>query len=360
MKEQELDRLMEQNRTSGAERAAEEKFQKKVRKSMNRALYSRIFAALLVVLLVGTAALFGLSEAVSAIFYDPGRESGFLEDDMEGSEFTLLLEETIAMYYPGMRCIVLGDGAAATGFSGYDVDVRMESTFDYLMVGGAPTNTFHIGFSKLDTGLAPFYIYVNEFIEPEDANGAEDALSPELLRKDVEALPESAQLDASISFDTYLTSDQVARLMKHYPDAYVQWAALKGHGPRYFPQVAGGMNLHAYGRFQFAPEVQERYKGYYLPADQKEITGEALEQSLIARLRLLADNPDFVRMMESQFKDQISVDMVEERLALAEQGWSCYGLRMEVGRQDLLAMMEELPIAQITVNDVKLSRFQRS
>ena len=360
MKEQDLDRLMEQERPDGEDRAAEEKFQKKVRKTIKRTMYSHIFISLLVVILAGTAVFFGLSAAVSAIFYDPGKETGLLEDDMEGSEFTLLLEETIAMYYPGMRCMVLGDGAVSTGFSGYDVDVLMESAFDRLMLGGPPTNTFHIGFSKLDTDMAPFYTYVDEFIKPEDQNGEEAVFSPEGVREDVEALPESAQLDVSISFDTYLTSDQVAQLMKQYPDVFFQWVALKGHSPRYFPQVAGGMNLHTYSGFRFAPAFQERYEGYYLPLDQQEITGEDLERSLIARLRLLADNPDFVRMMESKFKDHISIDMVEERLALAEQEWSCYGLRMEVGRQELLDMMDELPITRVMVNDVKLSRLQRS
>lgn len=361
MKEQDLDRLLEQERPDGAEQEAEKNFQKKVRKTMNRVLYHRIFVTLLVIALAGTAVLFGLSAAMNAMFYDPGDESGFLEDDLEGSEFQLLLEETYAMYYPGQRCMVRRNGNGkcytSTGFAGYDMDVQIESAFDKLLVGGPSTDTFHIRFSRLDTGMAPLYIYLDEFIRPENRDG----IRPEQVREDVEALPDSALLDVSISLEDYLTAEQTAQLLHEYPDVFFQWAALKDHESHYCSQIAGGMNLNTYGRFRFAPEVRERYAGYYLPAAQKEITGKDLEQSLLARLRLLADHPDFVRMMENRLHTQISVEMVEERLALAERdGWSCYGLRMEVSRKDLLDMMDRLPITQIMVNDVKLSRFQRS
>lgn len=276
----------------------------------------------------------------------------------------MLLEDTLSMYFPGMWCMVQsGDNwnsFTPTGFSGYDVDVLMKGPFDPLVLGGPPTHTFHIGMSKLDTGTALFSMNGNEFVPPETPDKLMEFYSPKEIRKELADLPASARLDVSLSLETYLTADQVAQLMKDYPDASFEWVALKGQEAGYYVGVAGGMNLYTTGWDAFSgPQAQERYAGYYLPP-QEEVTGKALEQSLIARLRLLSDHPDFLRMMESRFQHIISPELVEERLARAEQEWSCYGILLTVGRDDLTRMLDQLPVTQAVVNDVRVSRFQKN
>lgn len=363
MNEQELDRLLEQECASGEDPGAERSFQKKVKRAMNRTLYRRIFASLLVVALAGAGLWFGTSAAINAIFYDPGDEPAFLEDDRPNQEFGMLFESVFNMYFPGTRCIVVGnrdmDSFTPTGFSGYDVDVTLEGAFDRLHVGGQATHTFHIRRSRLDGGAASLSFLVNEFLDPERQADSEVVCTTQELRAELEDLPASARLDVSLSFGTYQTADQVAQLIRDYPDASVQWAALKGQESGYYIGLAGGMNLEEYCCRSFREPQAQRYEGYYLPVEGS-ITGADLERCLIAQLRLLADHPDFLRMMESLFPHQISPEIIQERLDRAEQEWSCYGLRLMVGQKDLLRLLDEQPVTQAVVQDVRVSRFQRS
>lgn len=112
-------------------------------------------------------------------------------------------------------------------------------------------------------------------------------------------------------------------------------------------------------KYGFSPQAQECYLSYYLP-ERSQLLGTDLEKCLCSRLQLLADRGDFVHMMESRFQHQISVPEVNRRLEASRREWACYGLRLVAGREDLERLMEQLPVSQVVVNDVKVSRFQKS
>lgn len=362
MKEQELDRLLERQ-TVSEQPSQEKNFHKKIRKTINRTLYTRIFAALLVVALVGTVGGFAVSAGMNALFYDPGREPEFLvSDDRDDVEFKLLLEDALAMYFPGLRCYVLSGGKTASytadGFARYDVDVLLGKPFDPMVMCEPPTHTFRIERSKLDTGFAPFHFSVNEFLQPDSKPDPLSIIPLETIREEVQGLPASAILDISLSFEEYLTSDEVAQLMRTFPEVDFQWAALKGQATSLYTGVAGGMPLSGLYREQFTPQAEERYPNYYLPVND-EITGEQLEENLCSRLKLLVDHPDFTDLLATQFGDTISRPKLQQRLERAEEEWACYGLRLIVRQQDLQMLLDQLPVSQAWINDVKVSRFQK-
>lgn len=363
MKEQDLDRLLNQQKADETINQSAQAFQKRVRRAMNRTMYGRILWVLVIVVLLGTGICYGISAVMDAVNYDPGREIGMM-DDPEGRhrEFSFLLEETINMYYPGMRCIVPynedGDSFTAKGFGRYDVDVSLMRAFDPIILPGAPTDTFRIRMSKLDTGYAPLSVRVNEFVAPDWDVGETEGLSPEQFRQELEKLPDSAWLDVSVSLGTYLGANEVAQLMRSFSQAQFQWLALKGQEAPYYGGAAGGMHLYGVFGDGFSRESQERYPGYFLP-QPSEITGADLEQCLRSRLQLLLDHKDFVKLMSSSFTNQISQQLLEGRLENAKNEWACYGIRLMVGREDLEKLSEQMQISQIVINDVKVSRFHR-
>lgn len=361
MNEKELEQLLAQQKTATDSPALEERFQKKVRRSMNYTIYTRVTAVVLALAVLVCGLYFGTSKVMDLIFYDPGREQQFLEKDTrKGMEFNLLLEDTISTYFPGKSCFVLGE-YEHNGFSRYDVDLLMADVFLPYALSGPATDHFSIAHSQLDTGHSTMAIHAMEFLDPSypysiDPHRA-NAIEPlEPIQEELQKLPPSAYLDVSISFADSLTADQTAALIEAHPEITFRWLALEGQNVSIYEFAAGGMFLDYMEREKFTEEAEARYPDYYLP---QTITGESLENCLISRLQLLIDHPDFVSLMETQLGDQISMSMLQQRLANAQETWACYGMRLMATPEDIYALMEQLEITQIRINDVKVSMYQK-
>lgn len=371
MKEQDLDRLLNQQIDDEAADGSEQAFQKKVRRAMNRTMYGRILCVLLVVALLGTGLYFGASAAVNMLYYRPGQEVGLMvESSEEGMDFAFLLEQAINMNYPGIRCrgVRNEDGSYYTskGFGRYDVDVSLTNTFDSIGLPCPPTHSFHINLSKL-TGSAmqnaayvPLSRVVDEFAAPDSDHEILNQYTTQSVKEELEKLPESTQLDVSVSLASYLSADEVAELMHTYPGVQFQWLALKGQETTRVGGVAGGMYLYSIYGDQFSEEAAKRYSGYFLP-NPDEITGADLEQCLQSRLQLMLDHPDFLKVMSSnaELDYLFSQQVMKQRFENAQNEWACYGMRLTIGRQDLEKLMQQLPMTQVVVNDVKLSAYQK-
>lgn len=369
MKEQDLERLINQQAEEQAGDLSEQKFQKKVRRAMNRTMYTRILSVLAAVVLVGVLAVSGTSAAMNLLCYRPGQEDSFMDESYgKGAEFAFLLEETVNMNYPGMRCRVIpgddGDYYTARGFGRYDVDVSLTNTFDSVALPCPPTHSFHIGMSEmtgpimLNTGFAPFVRLVDEFAEPGSDHTSLSENTPQSVKEELAKLPDSAQLDVSVSFESYLSADEVADLMHTHPGVQFQWLALKGQEQSVINGIAGGMFLYSIYGDMFNEEAAQRYPGYFLP-NPDEITGADLEQCLRSRLQLQVDHPEFAKLMSSNLKELLDNNLLRQRLENAQKEWACFGMRLMMGKEDLQQMMEKLPMTQIVVNDVKVSRYQK-
>lgn len=361
MTEKDLDKLLEQQRAAAVPIASERKFQQKVRWAMNRTLYTRIVAAVLALALLAVGLFLGTSKTIDWVFYDPGKEPSFLEQDSRaGVDFTLLLEDTISTYFPGKYCWVLGE-YERSGFSRYGVDLLITDSYGPKVLAGPATDHFDIAFSKLDMGNASLNIRAMEFVDPATYNtmGSQQAamLTPlEPVREELQKLPQSAYLDVSMSFSASLTSSQVAELISAYPDVHFRWLALEDQNVTKYEFAAGGMFLDHIRGEQFTAEAAKKYPDYFLP---QHITGESLERCLSSRLQLLIDHPDFVDLMETQFGDMISRDMLQKRLANAQEKWACYGMRLTAEPEVIAELMEKLDATQVQINDVKVSRYEK-
>ena len=361
MNEQDLDKILEEQRERTHMDASEQQFQKKIRRAMSHSLYSRIMASILLFVLLAGGICFGTSKAMDLMFYAPQKEAPFLEPGgRQGAEFALLLEDTISTYFPGKYCLTV-DGYERQGFGRYGIDLQITDIYGPRTLPGPVTDHFSIRFSKLDVGHPPLFILAREFLDPEYpyaiAPDESSSITPiSTIRRELADLPRSAYLDVSLSSASSLTSDEMADLIRAYPDVHFRWLALEGQNTTKYKFAAGGMFLDHVFEEDLTEEAESLYPDYFLPS---EITGADLEQCLISRLQLLVDHPEFVALMESKFGDLISMPMLRERLANAKENWACYGMRVAAGPEDIEALMDELSATQAVINDVKVSSYQK-
>lgn len=360
MNEQDLNRLLQSQNETDLEAESEKQFQQKVRRTMHRSFYGRVLGTVLLIALLTAGLLFGASKAADLICYDPGTEPAFLEDDSwDSGAFTLLLEDTICTYFPGTYCWML-EPPQSRGFGRYSADLLLSDPYGIHFLAGPATAQFRIGGSRLDPGHAPLFTQSMEFLDPSvpcTIPGGPEGLFPSMdsIRQELRDLPRSAQLDVSISFPVSLSSDQAAQLINTAP-VRVRWLALEGQNTSLYSQSAGGMFLDHMRGNKLTPEAAARYPDYFLSED---LTGQQLERCLQSRLQLLLDHPKFVALMETGFGDLISMPRLEERLAHAQEGWACYGMRLVGSPAEVEALLEEYAVEYARINDVKLSRFEQ-
>ena len=361
MNEKELEQLLAQQAPATPPPAQEMQFQKRVRRAMNRTLCTRVAAVVLALAVLVCGLYFGVSQAMNLVFYDPGREPAFLEpDERQGTEFNLLLEDTIAMLFPGKTCLVQGS-CEPEGFGRYGVDLQMTDVFAPRYFNGVTTDHFRIVRSQLDTGNSMLPVFGMEFwdpsfpytVEPEESNVL-TPLAP--VETELRQLPPTSYLDVSISFAESLSAEEVAALIAAYPEVDFRWLALEGQNLTLYQQASGGMFLQHMTKEAFTEEALAAYPDYYLP---QTITGESLQNCLTSRLQLLLDHPDFVALLETRLGDLISLPILQQRLANAQEHWACYGARLHARPADILSLMEQLQATQVRIHDVKLSRYQR-
>ena len=356
MNEQDLNRLLDGSPEIQADRA----FQEKVKKEMRRTLIRRTVITLLIILLAGTILFFSTSALLNCICYDPADENGTFLLSCTGGvqhEFHVLLEDAVAILCPGTRLQVL-DRPEATGFGHYELAVQTENAFLHTMQGALARYTFRLSPAGLDTDHAPLVCIANCFANPTAPDRVPAGIGTEALMPELQKLPQSARLDIALSLESALTAQQTADLMRAYPDITFHFLALNGQEAAFYPGVSGGLPLDSFRSEVFTQEAAKKYPNYVLP-EREALTGEVLQQSLCSRLQLLLDHPDFLRLLEPVFPEIATQKNLTGRLEQAKTEFTCYGLWITAGTQDLQKLLQDYPCTQILVNDVKVSRYAR-
>ncbi len=359
MNEQELNRILDQEAQASPVLPAEAP--RAFRRALNRTLIPRILLTLFLAVLALGGLTWGVSAAMDASCYDPGREDLGLkqEEGFPSPDFAALMESSWSLLFPGETAMVTsseGQTFRSLGFGRYAIEMKVQPSFDPLAADNVPTHRFSLKWGKLNCTQGQYAYYLNEFRDPEQPELFYEncAVSPEEVRTELKDLPDSARLDVSISFAQSMDEEETAQLLRDFEKANFYWAALEGHHSRTAPQVAGGMPLFRSGMLRGLDE--SAYPSFTLPGPET-VTGEQLRESLQSRLQLLLDHPDFLKAFSQAF----SLDQreVSERMELAEQEFRCFGLRGGMGKEDLSRLMESREVTAVTVHDVKLSRFSK-
>lgn len=368
MNEQELNNLLKSEAAKNIDTIPMDnsKFQKKLKHTIHRTFYVRTFSVLLVITLLAGILYFGTSALMNMLYYNPEHEKTFLvtEKNEVPREFSLLLTDFINMHFPGTYAYVLPDENFSTytskGFGCYDTRVKLFRSLDSIILNEEAANTFRIKWSKLkvDPGPLPLYHILNEFKNPDPSVTFQPGM-PKLqeMQNEIKMLPDSAWLDVSISFEQYLSSDDIVSLINQYPDSDFNWIALKNQNFSITPQVSYGMGLYTISKDQFTEEAAKKYPFYYF--DKENLNGDMLEKSYQSHLQLMIDHPEFVELMSTLFGDDISVENFQKRLNSAKKDWGAYGVRVNIGKKDLLKLLSSQPVSYLNINNVHISKYEK-
>ncbi len=368
MNEHELNKLLESEvqKNTDLKSVNTKNFQKKLKHSINRTVYTRVFTVLLAISILAVTLYYGSSALISTLFYNPKQEPAFLtkETDEPPREFGLLLTDFINMHFPNVTAYVIHNDNFSPytkkGFGCYDVDVKLFQSLDPIILSDDSANHLRIKWSKLKSVRGPLLLYhsLNEFKNPDPSVGFQPGMpTPETIRNEIEKLPDSAWLDVSLSFEQYLSSDEVATLINECPDSTFKWIALKDQNFSLTPKVAYGMNLYTISKDEFTKQAMDKYPFYYL--DTEKISGKLLETNYQSHLQLMIDHPEFVKLMSTLFGKDITVENFKKRLESTKKEWKAYGVRVDIGKDALLDLMSSQSISYVSINNVHVSKYEK-
>jgi len=179
--------------------------------------------------------------------------------------------------------------------------------------------------------------------------------------EEIEKLPESAVLKASISFPESIPLEETLEFLKVYPDSRFVWIGLDSK-ERFVEGTYDGINLMQVIGYDFNNQVKEKYPSLMLGKDASECTAEELEECYRSRLQILNDNPDFMKLMNSCIGDPVNLEREQELRELRiseieEDGLYSIGVYGYIRKQDFLNMVKDGSVVYADIQDVKLSFF---
>ena len=177
------------------------------------------------------------------------------------------------------------------------------------------------------------------------------------MKKEIESLPDSAYLDISLSFENYISLEDISEIIRKYPNT-VRWIALKNQSFYNVQGIAGGMSTVSHVYWTFTDDAEKEYPMFMLPYDEN-ITANSLREHYLSRLKLLLDHPDFINALSNPFGYIITPNKLKENYEKAQKELLSYGIRVYIDKKDILKLIEEYDVSYININDVKLSRFQK-
>ncbi len=332
--------------------------EKQIKRKMNKSIYSRVVIILLCVSLIGIFLYKGSSKIQEIAHYNPKNESHFLLENQENYEFNVLLSTYVSMNYPGK--IIHVDEVVEKDFGVYEYRGMLQDSFDPLVYGGFDDITLSINASHVQIEYQPtadtyLTTYINQFRNPNPSEEFYEITQLDDIYQDIKDLPDSAYISASISFNDYISLEDVVELIKKYPETSFVWLAIASETQR-SPQVAEGMVLSDSFLWDFNEEALKEYPNFYI-WNKEEITAEALYQKYLSNMKLLLDHPDFLDVMKSLDSYLCPKDRLLERYEEAKNGVQGYGFRVNIGKKDVLKIMEDEDISYVVIHDVKISKW---
>ena len=349
----------------------DEVIEKTLKKSMRKQINGRIYRTLLLILVGTIAFLWGTSLFLDSVFYDPSKRSPYLEDDLEYTEFHLLMDIYVGLNFPGRIYIPIFDAEESKGFGAYEIPAKLHNVGEYLVFDGSATTVFEVKRNRLEMDdvldATNLVIEIDQFINDRNIGESKEYLkdmygiTPEKIEK-IKQLPDSAVIKVMLSFPRTLTMEQTLDFMKNYPESNFWWIGIDTD--EFFVKgVYDGINLQQTMGYGLTKECKEKYPSLMLYEDVRKYTAEELAECYRSRIQILLDNPDFLNMMLRSLGDPINVErkkqVLENRLGEATLGPRSIGVCASVTKQDFLDMIEQGTVKYVNIKDVKVSQWSK-
>jgi len=344
--------------------------EKNLKKTMEKQINKRVFRSVLLIFLGIAGAILIISNLFDQIFYNPEKSSPYLESKLAYSDFNLLMDIYIGLNYPGRVYYPVEEESESSGFGKYLVKAKVQDDFSPLVINGQYNTVFEVKRNKLsiemisdETNLA---VKISEFYNDSKETPSKSYVKgilgiTEEKIEEIEKLPESAVLKASISFPESIPLEETLEFLKVYPDSRFVWIGLDSK-ERFVEGTYDGINLMQVIGYDFNNQVKEKYPSLMLGKDASECTAEELEECYRSRLQILNDNPDFMKLMNSCIGDPVNLEREQELTELRiseieEDGLYSIGVYGYIRKQDFLNMVKDGSVVYADIQDVKLSFF---
>lgn len=317
----------------------EEELKILVQKAINKKLRRYGIAVGASVLAIVLFLMFGLSPIMNKIYYNPAEKLG---------DFSNVIDLPLAVYTE-LHCANKWFNYTNINSEGYG---KYSMKIGYQFAG--EIENFYV---TLDKGKFLGYyndmlkdnLFGNSFTRGTAHNYFEpnDEYDLEELRK----LPDTAVVEAAISFTKDLSLKELQELQDKYKDIFITYVPVKVTNDS--RQIGGYVGFEPYGTgvvFDEKTYDNEKYPLLELANVQDgEITPEQKEIHLKSMLKYMADAEEFNIAINSQF------DYKEALRYIEENGVKTFGLVVKMPVKELLQLRNDGVIENIQVMDAKLS-----
>ncbi len=370
MNEKDLDQLLslEEEWNEQEEVSLAKKMKKKLEKQMNK----RVFLGIILTVAVTGILLFLISCSFDLLFYNPKKPSRYIEDtdldDYVYSDFHFLMDIYTGLTYPGKRYYQVEHLSKSEGFGSYKMYAKIQDAYEPMNIDGRYNTVYQIKRNRFsvepmtEESITSVHLwdFYNDSKADEHNTYIKDHQDMDAERmEEIEKLPESAVLYATVSFDKARSLEDTIAFIRQYPNSDFNWIAMDSD-VQFMVGSFDGIRLDAVITYPLTEEAEEKYPYLTLYDLSEETTAEQLEQCYLSRLQILRDNPIFLRVVsyEQGYYDDArrKTSQIDDRLAeIEEKGLWSIGLYGRITKEDFLTMVEKGEIPYAVIKDAKLS-----
>lgn len=343
-------------------------------KKMKKKLYKKIFVRIIMIVCVVSVVIgiggFTISKIVDMNHLTPDGLSFVVEKDEYASEddytytqssMELFLRCYYKMMVPGVNIYFqqeYGETFKSEGFATYRAKayVRREGYGNEFGNADGILSIDH-SYLKPDDSLNSVLSYVigGEFKnniseqEKDEDQRVYEQEQKEMLKRDIEELPQSAVLDVGITFNEKKPLAIIDELRNNYPNSIFRWAAVGWIiDSDEFSSSCYGIPLQPQ-YFRYGKDIEEYPNIYLFQVDSKN-----LEIYYNSVLQMMKDNKEYYEMALRSHPYE-SIDLLERQIKEAKDGVEIIGINATMKKDDLLDMINRDLTKYISVHDVRLS-----
>lgn len=354
MKEEKFDALLEETINSEETKT----FQKKLYKKINRTLYAKMIRILILLVVICVGSYFALSTIATMDNYNPfmGKHKEIIDtkrrEEMGETYFHHLLMETYtSMHFPGQYYYSYGKEDTKDGFSKYTMHYDFMDGFHKTVVGKAKVGA--IQFSKWEPAQNDFVLTALQFFTKDmEETLASYSYQATKVTQEIEKMPDSSQLDLSISFEEPMPIEEFLEYKKMYTETQFSYMVSYIHDSI--------ITLGFSNRELTDNGYWENFKGKYPNLFSFQETKEDYENRYTSMLQLMIDNGEFYKTVNSAyFQHGEGTNMLKEEYdRIKDKGLFISGVRVYTSKQDALKLLQDSNVLFTWVNDAKFSIYQ--
>lgn len=355
MRQQDFDKMFKEKN--------DEEFNHHIHRRIQKNIYKKVSLVMIAISLVVVTLYKGTSYLFDYIYYNPFKEDTLVEYDKsyerKDSTFHIVFQTYCEIFYPGIDYFDSGE-IESLGFGRYRAKIKIHDLFHPLYADGSynmilQINQSHMSFESTENHL--FSRVSNEFYNSQVNDYAKDLFEfGSSTLKEIEDLPDSSQLNVSISFDKVYQMNEMLAFMQEYKDMTVLWMAIDSY--LIDSSLADGISLWKSSMYDLTSEAKKKYPYFYI-GNQQQMTPEVIKQYYLSNLKLLLDHPKEVNMIAEMLNTKENTSSIEKIYNYVQNDFQVIGLRINIRKNELLKMVSEKNIHYMYIHDVKLSYLQK-